>query len=340
MKEKKKYVCGECGYETVKWMGCCPNCESWNTLVEVTESPKLSGRSTISSNGVHAVSLKNIDESETIRIPTGIGELDRVLGGGVVTGSTVLIGGDPGIGKSTLLIQAASNLMQRGQVLYVSGEESRAQLKIRARRCGINDELLILTETNVEAIECEVERLKPRFLVVDSIQTMVSSEIPNATGSVTQIRGTTTVLTRIAKQNSCAIFIVGHVTKEGAIAGPRMLEHMVDTVLYFEGDRHDSLRLLRAVKNRFGSTNEIGIFEMQQTGMVEVENTASLFVSGGNDEGCSVTCVMEGNRPILVEVQSLLSGSPFANPRRVAAGVDTADSCCCLQFLNAVQACD
>ena len=323
MKEKKKYVCGECGYETVKWMGCCPNCESWNTLVEVTESPKLSGRSTISSNGAHAVSLKNIDESETIRIPTGIGELDRVLGGGVVTGSTVLIGGDPGIGKSTLLIQAASNLMQRGQVLYVSGEESRAQLKIRACRCGINDELLILIETNVEAIECEVERLKPRFLIVDSIQTMVSSEIPNATGSVTQIRGTTTVLTRIAKQNSCAIFIVGHVTKEGAIAGPRMLEHMVDTVLYFEGDRHDSLRLLRAVKNRFGSTNEIGIFEMQQTGMVEVENTASLFVSGGNDEGCSVTCVMEGNRPILVEVQSLLSGSPFANPRRVAAGVDT-----------------
>lgn len=322
MKEKKKYICGECGYETVKWMGCCPNCGSWNTLIEVTEAPQSSVKSIITSKGTHAVSIKNIDEGETVRIPTGISEFDRVLGGGVVTGSTVLIGGDPGIGKSTLLMQAASSLMQRGQVLYVSGEESRAQLKIRARRCGISDDLLILTETNVEVIESEVDRLKPKFLVVDSIQTMVSSEIPNATGSVTQIRGTTTVLTRIAKQNSCAVFIVGHVTKEGAIAGPRMLEHMVDTVLYFEGDRHDSLRLLRSVKNRFGSTNEIGIFEMQQAGMVEVKNTASLFVSGGNDIGCAIACIMEGNRPITVEVQSLLANSAFTNARRVSTGLD------------------
>lgn len=322
MKEKKKYVCGECGYETVKWMGCCPNCGSWNTLVEITEVPRSSMKATLSSRGIHAVSIKNIDEGETVRIPTGIAEFDRVLGGGVVMGAAVLIGGDPGIGKSTLLMQAASRLMQHGQVLYVSGEESRAQLKIRARRCNINDELLILTETSIEAIENEVERLNPRFLIVDSIQTMVSSEIPNATGSVTQIRGTTLALTRIAKQNSCAIFIVGHVTKEGAIAGPRMLEHMVDTVLYFEGDRHDSLRLLRAVKNRFGSTNEIGIFEMQQSGMIEVTNTAELFVSGGNDIGCAVTCIMEGNRPIMVEVQSLLATSAFANARRVATGLD------------------
>lgn len=320
MKEKKKYVCGECGYETVKWMGCCPNCESWNTLVEVTALPTFTS---FNKTTLHAVNINKIDEGETIRFPTGIGEFDRVLGGGVVAGSTVLIGGDPGIGKSTLLLQAASNLLKLGQVLYVSGEESMAQIKIRATRCGIDGNLLVLSETNVEAIELEVERLKPKFLVIDSIQTMVSGELSNATGSITQIRTTTTTLTRIAKQNSCAIFIVGHVTKEGAIAGPRMLEHMVDTVLYFEGDRHDSLRLLRAVKNRFGSTNEIGIFEMQQSGMVEVDNTSSLFVSGGNDEGCSITCIMEGNRPILVEVQSLLASSAFANPRRVAIGMDT-----------------
>ncbi len=324
MKEKRKFVCGECGYETVKWMGCCPNCESWNTLVEVKEISQTSTvKSTLSSNGTHAMSIKDIDEGETIRIPTSINEFDRVLGGGVVAGSTILIGGDPGIGKSTLLMQAASRLMKHGRVLYVSGEESRAQLKIRARRCEINDGLLILSETNVETIEAEVSRINPKFLVVDSIQTMVSSELSNATGSITQIRGTTTALTRIAKQNSCAVFIVGHVTKEGAIAGPRMLEHMVDTVLYFEGDRHDSLRLLRAVKNRFGSTNEIGIFEMQQTGMIEVENASTLFVSGGNDIGCAVTCIMEGNRPIVVEVQSLLAVSAFANARRVAAGLDT-----------------
>ena len=323
MKEKTKFVCGECGYETVKWMGCCPMCGSWNTLVEVSAAPEK--RSTHSAGGTssRAVTLGSVSENDTVRVTTGIGEFDRVLGGGVVVGSTVLIGGDPGIGKSTLIMQAAGNLKKTGGVIYVSGEESKAQLKLRAVRCGVDSELLIMTETSMDAVESEVDRIKPRFLIIDSIQTMMNRELNNAAGSVTQIREATTALTRIAKQNGCAIFIIGHVTKEGALAGPRMLEHMVDTVLYFEGDRHDSLRLLRAVKNRFGSTNEIGIFEMQQTGMVEVENTASLFVSGGNDEGCSVTCVMEGNRPILVEVQSLLSGSPFANPRRVAAGVDT-----------------
>lgn len=322
MKEKKVFVCGECGYETVKWLGCCPACGSWNTLIEISE-PSVTAKSSISAKGARAESLKNIDEGGTTRVPTGIGEFDRVLGGGVVAGSVILVGGDPGIGKSTLLMQAASKLMRYGTVLYVSGEESRAQLKIRAKRCRINDEMLILTETNIESIENEVERVKPAFLVVDSIQTMVSPELSNTTGSVAQIRSTTTTLTRIAKQNACAVFIVGHVTKEGAIAGPRMLEHMVDTVLYFEGDRHDSLRLLRAVKNRFGSTNEIGIFEMLQTGMAEVENTTELFVSGSNDEGCAVTCIMEGNRPIPVEVQSLLVPSAFANARRVAAGMDT-----------------
>ena len=303
-------------------MGFCPACGSYNTLVEaVAVAPAKGGQRTL--GGSRAVSLASVTETDTVRIPTGIGEFDRVLGGGVVSGSTVLVGGDPGIGKSTLLIQAASNLMKHGTVLYISGEESKAQLKLRASRCGVDADLLIMTETGIDAIEAEVERLKPKFLVIDSIQTMVSPELSNATGSVTQIREATTALTRIAKQNSCAVFIVGHVTKEGAIAGPRMLEHMVDTVLYFEGDRHDSLRLLRAVKNRFGSTNEIGIFEMRQDGLAEVENTAGLFVTGGNDIGCAVTCIMEGNRPILVEVQSLLNTTNFANPRRVAAGMDT-----------------
>lgn len=303
-------------------MGFCPACGSYNTLVEaVAVAPAKGGQRTLGDS--RAVSLASVTETDTVRIPTGIGEFDRVLGGGVVSGSTVLVGGDPGIGKSTLLIQAASNLMKHGAVLYISGEESKAQLKLRASRCGVDADLLIMTETGIDAIEAEVERLKPKFLVIDSIQTMVSPELSNATGSVTQIREATTALTRIAKQNSCAVFIVGHVTKEGAIAGPRMLEHMVDTVLYFEGDRHDSLRLLRAVKNRFGSTNEIGIFEMRQDGLAEVENTAGLFVTGGNDIGCAVTCIMEGNRPILVEVQSLLNTTNFANPRRVAAGMDT-----------------
>ena len=323
MKEKTKFVCGECGYETVKWMGCCPTCGGWNTLVEVTAAAPAKSGSRPLSDGTRAVKLSSVNETDTARVSTGIGEFDRVLGGGVVAGSTVLVGGDPGIGKSTLLLQAASNLMAQGTVLYVSGEESKAQLKLRAARCGVNGELLIMTETSIDAIESEVERLKPRFLIIDSIQTMISPELNNATGSVTQIREATTALTRIAKLNSCAVFIIGHVTKDGAIAGPRMLEHMVDTVLYFEGDRHDSLRLLRAVKNRFGSTNEIGIFEMKQEGLCEVENTAGLFVSGGNDVGCAVTCVMEGNRPILVEVQSLLNQTSFANPRRVATGMDT-----------------
>lgn len=323
MKEKTKFVCGECGYETVKWMGCCPMCGSWNTLVEVSAAPEK--RSTHSAGGTssRAVTLGSVSESDTVRVTTGIGEFDRVLGGGVVVGSTVLIGGDPGIGKSTLIMQAAGNLKKTGGVIYVSGEESKAQLKLRAVRCGVDSELLIMTETSMDAVESEVDRIKPRFLIIDSIQTMMNRELNNAAGSVTQIREATTALTRIAKQNGCAIFIIGHVTKEGALAGPRMLEHMVDTVLYFEGDRHDSLRLLRAVKNRFGSTNEIGIFEMCRDGMKEVENPAGLFVSGGNDIGCAVTCIMEGNRPILVEIQSLLSTSAFANARRMAAGMDT-----------------
>ncbi len=321
-KDKTKFVCGECGHESVKWLGCCPGCGSWNTMVEVQSVAAKSGARRGASLS-HATALSSVSDGDAERVKTGIGEFDRVLGGGVVAGSTVLVGGDPGIGKSTLLMQAASNLMRHGAVLYISGEESKAQLKLRASRCGVNPELLVMTETAIDAIEAEVERIKPRYMIIDSIQTMVNPALSNATGSITQIREATAVLTTLAKEKDCAVFIVGHVTKEGALAGPRMLEHMVDTVLYFEGDRHDSLRLLRAVKNRFGSTNEIGIFEMRQEGICEVKNTAELFVTGGNDTGCSVTCIMEGNRPILVELQSLLSTSAFANPRRVAAGMDT-----------------
>lgn len=319
-KEKTKFVCGECGHETGKWFGRCPSCGSWNTLVEmaVTEAPKRSAM----SSGQSAVRLSSVDGKEAARTKTGIGEFDRVLGGGVVAGSVVLIGGDPGIGKSTLLLQAASNLLGSAQVLYVSGEESKAQLKLRAERCGVSGELLVMTETSISAIESEVERVKPAFLIIDSIQTMVCTEVASAAGSVTQIREVTAALTRIAKVTGCAVFIVGHVTKEGAIAGPRLLEHMVDTVLYFEGDRHDAFRLLRAVKNRFGSTNEIGIFEMRGDGMAEVSDPSLMFLSGNNDTGCAVTCIMEGNRPILVEVQSLLSSTVYANPRRMAAGMD------------------
>ncbi|MBO4384185.1 MAG: DNA repair protein RadA [Clostridia bacterium] len=319
-KEKTKFVCGECGHETGKWFGRCPACGSWNTLLEmsVEDAPKRAAIST----GSGAVRLKNVDCKEASRVKTGIGEFDRVLGGGIVAGSVVLLGGDPGIGKSTLLMQAASNLIKTAPVLYVSGEESKAQLKLRAERCGVSDELLVMTETGITSIENEVERTKPAFLIIDSIQTMVSTDVASAAGSVTQIREVTASLIRIAKVSGCAVFIVGHVTKEGAIAGPRMLEHMVDTVLYFEGDRHDSFRLLRAVKNRFGSTNEIGIFEMRGDGMTEVSDPSEMFLSGTNDSGCAVSCIMEGNRPILVEVQSLLSSTVFANPRRMAAGMD------------------
>ncbi len=319
-KDKTKFVCGECGHETAKWFGRCPSCGSWNTLVEmsVSEAPKRFAM----SSGQGAVRLSGVDCRDASRTSTGIGEFDRVLGGGIVSGSVILLGGDPGIGKSTLLMQAASNLLENAAVLYVSGEESKAQLKLRAERCGVSGDLLVMTETSVAAVENEVERTKPSFLMIDSIQTMVCTEVASAAGSVTQIREVTAALTRIAKINGCAVFIVGHVTKEGAIAGPRMLEHMVDTVLYFEGDRHDSFRLLRAVKNRFGSTNEIGIFEMRGDGMAEVSDPSMMFLSGNNDTGCAVTCIMEGNRPILVEVQSLLASTVYANPRRMAAGMD------------------
>lgn len=316
--QKTIFVCGECGYESGKWLGRCPNCDSWNTMVEAVPSPAQQAGGLVA----RALPLAQVRADAAKRVSSGMGELDRVLGGGIVGGSTVLLGGDPGIGKSTLLMQTADRLAALGTVLYVSGEESAAQLKLRAERLGLRSDILILAETDISVIEAEALRVKPAYLIIDSIQTMYCGELTSAPGSVSQVRESTAFLTRIAKTSGCAVFIVGHVTKEGAIAGPRVLEHMVDTVLYFEGDRHDSFRLLRAVKNRFGSTDEIGVFEMRDTGMEEIPDPSALFLSGTNAPGCAVCCAMEGTRPMLAEVQSLISASPFSNPRRMAAGLD------------------
>ncbi|HOG01619.1 MAG: hypothetical protein BWY57_00168 [Betaproteobacteria bacterium ADurb.Bin341] len=317
--QKTAFVCGECGYESGKWLGRCPNCESWNTFVEAAPATAQQRAGNAPSR---AVPLAQVRADAARRVSSGMGELDRVLGGGIVGGSTVLLGGDPGIGKSTLLMQTADRLASLGAVLYVSGEESAAQLKLRAQRLNLVSDILILAETDISTVEAEALRVKPSFLIIDSIQTMYCGELTSAPGSVSQVRESTALLTRIAKTSGCAVFLVGHVTKEGAIAGPRVLEHMVDTVLYFEGDRHDSFRLLRAVKNRFGSTDEIGVFEMRDCGMAEIPDPSALFLSGANAPGCAVTCTMEGTRPMLAEVQSLISASPFSNPRRMAAGLD------------------
>ncbi len=319
---KAMFVCGECGYECGKWMGKCPACGSWNTIVEVAAVTGKAPAHPLSRGNSCALPLKDVQADASKRYSCGIAELDRVLGGGLVMGSVVLLGGDPGIGKSTLLMQAASGLCALGPVLYVTGEESAAQLKLRASRLQVSEELMVLAETDLASIELEAQRLSPAVLIIDSIQTMYNSELPNASGSVSQIREVTSMLVRYAKATGCAVFIVGHVTKEGAIAGPRMLEHMVDTVLYFEGDRQDAYRLLRAVKNRFGSTDEIGVFEMRDNGMAEISDPSSLFLSGAGAPGCAVTCVMEGTRPILAEVQALLASSAFSNPRRMASGID------------------
>lgn len=319
MKEKTLYVCGECGYETPRWMGKCPQCGSWNTLVE---EERVLSRGTASA-GTRAVPLQNVRAEAQTRLSTGIGELDRVLGGGLVKGMVVLLGGDPGIGKSTLLLEAADNLAASGPVLYVSGEESNSQIKLRADRLGVKGENLFLyTETSAEEAIERAKETKAQMLIVDSIQTMESEAAESAAGSVSQVRAATALFTRFAKDTGTVVWIVGHVTKDGAIAGPRVLEHIVDTVLYFEGDRHEGLRLLRAVKNRFGSTDELGVFEMCETGMREVGDPASLFVSGRNVAGTAVTCVLEGSRPLICEIQSLLCPSAFQSPRRTAVGLD------------------
>ena len=308
LKNKKTvYFCQECGYESAKWMGQCPACKAWNTFVEETVSSKKSSSGSIKTTQkkTEPVVLKDISLSSDERQSCGIGELDRVLGGGIVPGSLVLVGGDPGIGKSTLLLQVCRNLSSQGiSVLYISGEESLRQIKLRADRLGtFNDKLKLLCETNLENIREIIARTKPDVAVVDSIQTMFHEDISSAPGSVSQVRESTNVLMQIAKGMGVSIFIVGHVTKEGNVAGPRVLEHMVDTVLYFEGDRHASYRILRAVKNRFGSTNEIGVFEMQNSGLEEVKNPSEFLLNGRpeNASGSVVACSMEGTRPILVD---------------------------------------
>ena len=314
------FFCGECGYESTKWLGKCPACGSWNTMLE---QKKISSVPSINNlTYAHAIPLADVTTTASGRVSSGIGELDRVLGGGIVPGSVTLLGGDPGIGKSTLLMQTAAELTKQGTVLYVTGEESASQLKLRAERLGVGEDMLILAENDLSAIESEVDRVKPAYVMIDSIQTMYSADCSGANGSTSQIREATSLITRMAKRTGAATFIVGHVTKDGAIAGPRILEHMVDTVLYFEGDRQDSFRLLRSVKNRFGSTDEIGVFEMRSTGMAEISDPSTLFITGTNLPGCAVTCAMEGTRPMMVEVQALLSASPFSNPRRMAAGLD------------------
>ena len=328
-KSKSVFFCKECGYESAKWMGQCPGCREWNTFTEepVTVSAAKRSDSGLSRKApAEPLPVSRITEDEGVRIKTGIGELDRVLGGGVVPGALVLIGGDPGIGKSTLLMQACAKIAETGrELLYISGEESLSQLKLRAVRLGpMEDSLKFMCETDLEAIENTISRTKPACVVIDSIQTMNSSEITSSPGSVSQVRESTNILLRIAKTLNISVFIVGHVTKEGTVAGPRVLEHMVDTVLYFEGDRHASYRILRAVKNRFGSTNEIGVFEMRENGLSEVEN-ASAYMLEGRPEGASgsvVTCLIEGTRPILLEIQALIVRTTFGMPRRQAAGAD------------------
>ena len=318
MKQKSVFVCGECGYETPRWMGRCPQCGSWNTIVE-EERVSLKAPAAPSK----AVPLKEVSALAGKRTPTGIGELDRVLGGGLTSGMTVLIGGSPGIGKSTLLLQCADHLAQVGPVLYASGEESRHQIRLRADRLGLGGEVLLLCENAVESILSEAEGRKVSFLIVDSIQTMFTEDAPSSPGSVTQIRGSAAKFTRYAKESGTPVFLVGHVTKEGALAGPKVLEHIVDTVLYFEGDRQEGLRLLRSEKNRFGSTNELGVFEMTDKGMAPVPDPSGLFLSAARTApGCAVGCVLEGSRPLLAEVQALLCPSVYGSPRRTAVGMD------------------
>lgn len=324
--KKSIYFCQNCGHEESKWLGQCPMCREWNTFVEekVTVSKGTAAKNTVREAEV--VTLSSVSTDQEDRMQTEIEELDRVLGGGVVPGSLVLVGGDPGIGKSTLLLQVCKRLSDQGRkVLYISGEESLKQIKLRANRMGtFSDHLLLLCETNLETIRQVIEREHPAVAVIDSIQTMYSEEVTAALGSVSQVREATNTLMQIAKGLNITIFIVGHVTKEGTVAGPRVLEHMVDTVLYFEGDRHASYRILRGVKNRFGSTNEIGVFEMRETGLEEVPNPSEYMLNGRPEDasGSVVACSMEGTRPILMEIQALVCRSNFGMPRRTAAGTD------------------
>ena len=326
-KIKTVFYCTACGNETPKWAGRCPACGAWNTIVEQEAAPKARASSrSANRKTVKAMRITDIEESHEIRFSTGMGELDRVLGGGAVKGSLVLVGGAPGIGKSTLMLQISKSLCQSFRVLYVSGEESVSQLKLRAQRLSaLHGELLVLSETSLPDLLDSVEQEKPDVLIIDSIQTLYDPELDSAPGSVAQVKGCTMALMQLAKSQDITVFVIGHVNKEGSIAGPKVLEHMVDCVLYFEGDQHMSYRILRAAKNRFGATNEIGVFEMQAQGLTEVENPSKMLLSGRPEgaPGTCVTCVMEGARPVLAEIQALLAPAAYGGgARRSCNGFD------------------
>ncbi len=326
-KSKTVFVCNECGYESAKWLGKCPACNAWNSfyeekVVKEKDGSFISDKKTKSSK---PTTLNSIEGKEAVRTSTGVGELDRVLGGGLVKGSLVLLGGEPGIGKSTLILQICDKMQGEGKVLYVSGEESAEQIKIRADRLDIkNDNILFLGETDIDLIADAIKEINPKLVIIDSIQTMYSDEITSASGTVSQVREITARIMKICKQEAITTIIIGHVTKEGNIAGPRVLEHMVDTVLYLEGERYFSYRILRGVKNRFGSTNEVGMFEMQEKGMMEITNPSSILISEREDNppGSIIVASMEGTRPLLIELQALTTPTVFGLPRRTANGID------------------
>ncbi|OQB16022.1 MAG: hypothetical protein BWY15_00150 [Firmicutes bacterium ADurb.Bin193] len=328
MKNKTVFFCNDCGYESQKWVGKCPACGMWNTMVEEKISPegsKSARKDYMKTEAARSKRLADIEAEREERFYTGISELDRVLGGGIVKGSLVLVGGDPGIGKSTLLLQMCETVGTKENILYVSAEESQSQIKMRADRLGVkNPSLLLLSETDLERICDAISETSPKIVIIDSVQTVYSGELTSAAGSVSQVREVTAALMRIAKESGISVFIVGHVTKDGAIAGPKVLEHMVDCVLYFEGERHQFYRILRAVKNRFGSTNEIGVFEMCDKGLSEITNPSMMLLSGRPEDvsGSCVICTLEGTRPVLAEVQALVSRSNFPAPRRMSAGID------------------
>lgn len=329
MKTKTVYICSECAYRSVKWLGKCPGCGRWNTMTEtVTEEKKpgaLSAPAASPSPRRQPQKIGDVKIGYETRCKTGIGELDRVLGGGIVRGSLILVGGDPGIGKSTLLLQICQRAGEKHKILYVSGEESEGQIKLRARRLGVtSDNLYLISETETETIISLIKDTKPDIVIIDSIQTMHREDIASAAGSVPQVREATNAFMRTAKSEGTAMFIVGHVTKDGALAGPRVLEHMVDCVLYFEGDRNTSFRILRGVKNRFGSTNEIGVFSMGNNGLKEVANPSMMLLEGRGEDtsGSCIVCTMEGSRGVMAEIQALVTPTGFGNPRRMSAGID------------------
>ncbi len=332
---KTRFVCSECGYESIKWLGHCPDCGSWDTFVESTVYEKSTKPGVISQ--ARAEKLSELKIPEYIRSNTGLGELDRVLGGGLVGGSVVLLSGEPGIGKSTLLLQICDSLAKSKRVLYASGEESQGQLKLRAQRLGISsDEVYLITVNDTETVISEAQRLESSVIIIDSIQTMISDGVASAQGSITQVRESALRLINFAKSSGAAVFIVGHVNKEGGISGPKLLEHMVDAVLYFEGERTSSYRIIRAIKNRFGSTNEIGVFEMADTGLVEINNPSEVIVSQRpkNTSGSCAGCVMQGTRPIISEIQSLVTKTQYSVGKRAADGFDLNRMCLLIAVLE------